>query len=413
MKITKLKLKKVNTSGFFKYLLSVLISSIILALVLISLPLTERVTSSATYDLTNKSKLYWSKEYTLEIDTATSIGAQKEIDEIKSILQKRLRRIGVEESSIYSYEAENITYLNLSVQTSKEKELVESLIKSPFIVNIVTRKADIDFENPEDPIAPYLAENYESTEFTRNSFRNIYVTQLKNSANEYSYFALFKTWPWDSNWKNFLEENSGQTVGVSIDDFVTPVQIPTDQSLFAVSVAATEADYAKVVSILYNSGQMPITYSVLSEKEIPIDIAEIDYIKLTEGILIAVILIYLYLFLIDKTPKDILLLSGLSTILTIAAWIAYLKISETPTDIFILALEVITLVAMIRIIAENIESRMIVTILLALISSVSVVLGSGYIRIFAYDLLILLLLSNLSLYISKYYIDNVRKSLKL
>ena len=413
MKITKIDLKKINFNGFFKYILSVLISSIILALVLISLPLTERVTSSATYDLANKSKLYWSKEYTLEIDTAESIGIQTEIDDVKSILQRRLRRVSVEESSISSYEKSGITYLNLSVQTSKEKEVVESLIKSPFIVNIVTRKVDVDFENPEDPIAPYLGENYESTEFSRQSFRNVYVTQLKNSANEYSYFALFKTWPWDGKWKTFLEENAGQTVGVSIDDFVTPVQIPSDQNLFAVPVSATEDEYAQVVSILYNSGNMPITYSVISEKDLPIDIAEIDYIKLTEGILIAVILIYLYLLFINKTPKNIIVLAGLSTVLTISAWIAYLKISETPTDIFILALEVITLVAVIRIIAENVESRMIVTILLALVSSVSIIIGSGYIRIFAYDLLILIILANISLYVSKYYIDNVRKSLKL
>lgn len=413
MNISKLKFKKINFNGFFKYILSVLISSIILALTLISLPLTERVTSSATYDLANKSKLYWSKEYKLEIDTTKSIGTQVEIDQVKSILQKRLRRVGVEESSIHSYEEDSFTYLNLTVQTAKEKDIVESLIKSPFIVNIVTRKVDIDFENPEDPIAPYLGENYESTEFSRTSFRNVYVTQLKNSANEYSYFALFKTWPWDSKWKTFLEENAGQIVGVSIDDFVTPVQIPTDQNLFAVPVSTTEAEYAKVVSILYNSGHMPITYTVVSEKDLAIDIAEIDYIKITEGILVAVILIYLYLLFINKTPKDILLVSGLSTLLTISVWIAYLKISETPTDIFILALEVITLVAVIRIITENIESRMIVTIFLALISSVSIIIGSGYIRIFAYDLLILIILSNLSLYISKYYIDNVRKSLKL
>jgi len=158
---------------------------------------------------------------------------------------------------------------------------------------------------------------------------------------------------------------------------------------------------------------MPISYTAVDEKEVAIDIAEIDYIKLTEGILVAIVLIYLYLLIINKTPKDTLLLSGVSTVLTISSWIAYLKISETPTDIFILALEVITVVAMIRLITENIESRMIVTVLLALISSVSILMGSGYIKIFAYDLLILIILSNISLYVSKYYLDNVRKSLKL
>ncbi len=413
MNVPKIKLKKINLSSFFKYLLSVLISSLILALVLISLPLTERVTSSATYDLVNKKDFYWSKEYNLQLDTSQSIRVDSDIEEVKSILQKRLRKIGVEESSLNLSKQGDTNFLVLTVQTSKDIDVVESLIKTPFLVNIVTRKADIDFENPEDVIAPYLLENYDPTPFTRTSFRNVYITQLKNSNNEYSYFALFKTWPWGNEWNTFLQENAGQTVGVALDEFVTPVQIPTDQSLFAVPVSSTEEKYAQAVSILYNSGQMPISYTVVDEKEVEVDIAEIDYIKLTEGILIAVVLIYLYLLIINKTSRDTLLISGISTVLTVSTWVAYLKISETPTDIFILALEVITIVAMIRLIAENLESKMIVTVLLALISSVSILMGSGYIKIFAYDLLILIILSNISLYISKYYLDNVRKSLKL
>lgn len=413
MKVPKLKLKKININGVFKYLLSVLISSLILALVLISLPLTERVTSSSTYDLVNKKDFYWSKEYKLQLNTTESIRVDGDIDKVKSIIQKRLRKIGVEESSINLSKERDTNFLDLTVQTSKDIEVVESLIKTPFIVNIVTRKTDIDFDNPEDVIAPYLLENYDTTQFTRTSFRNVYITQLKNSNNEYSYFALFKTWPWGSEWKTFLEDNTGQIVGVALDEFVTPVQIPADKSLFAVPVSSTEEKYAQAISILYNSGQMPISYSTVDEKELPIDIAEIDYIKLAEGILAAIVLIYLYLLIINKTSRETLLLSGVSTVLTISAWIAYLKISETPTDIFILALEVITVVAIIRLIAENTESKMIVTVLLALISSISILMGSGYIRIFAYDLLILIILSNISLYITKYYLDNVRKSLKL
>ncbi len=413
MKVPKIKLKKINLSSFFKYILSVLISSFILALVLISLPLTERISSSTTYDLINKKDYYWSKQYTLQLDTTESIRVENDIEDVKSILQRRLRKVGVEESSLNLFKEGETNFLELTVQTSKDIDVVESLIKTPFIVNIVTRKADVDFENPEDVIAPYLLENYDPTTFTRASFRNVYVTQLKNSNNEYSYFALFKTWPWGNEWKTFLQENAGQTVGVALDEFVTPVQIPTDQSLFAVPVSSTEEKYAQAVSILYNSGQMPISYTAVDEKEIAVDIAEIDYIKLTEGIFVAIVLIYLYLLIINKTPKDTLLLSGISTVLTVSAWVAYLKISETPTDIFILALEVITIVVMIRLITENIESRMIVTVLLSLISSLSILMGSGYIQIFAYDLLILIILSNFSLYISKYYLDNVRKSLKL
>lgn len=413
LKLPKVNIKKVGAKNTLSYLSSVLISSIILALVLISLPLTERVTSSATYDLVNKSNMYWAKEYILELDTTESKNIKNDIEKTRSVIQKRLSAFAIEQSSIQIFEKEDKSYLRVSVQTSKSKELVENLIKSPFVINIVTRKDDVNYEDQENPLTPYLEENYNSTEFTRKNFRNVYLTRLKNSANEYSYFALFKIWPWEKEWQNFLDENLNQSVGVSIDGFVTPVQVTADQGLFAVPVSATEKDLAHITSILYNSGVVPLSYSVTTEEDISIENAEIDYIKLTEGILVAIIFIYIYLLFIEKTPKDILLRSGISSLITVASWIAYLKISGIPIDIFLLAMEVITIIAVIRIITENVESRMIVTVLIALISSLCMLLGSGYVKLFANDLLILMILSNLSLSISTFYLLNVRNSLKL
>ena len=297
MKIPKFKFKKfhINLGETSRYIFTVIFSSVLLAVVLISLPLTEKVTSSATYDLVNKNSLYWSKEYTLELDTSKSINEKNDIEKVKSILQKRLYKLGVEESFVNSFEKDDTQYIKITVQTTKDIQSVDSVINSPFIVNIVTRKDGIDFENQDEPLTPYLLENYDLTQFNRDSFRNIYITQLRNSSNEYSYFALFKTWPWDSKWSTFLTDNAGQIVGVSIDEFVTPVQIPTDQSLFAVPISATSKEEASIVSNMYNSGLMPMGYTISEEKNIPTNIAEIDYIKLTQGILVAVILIYLYL----------------------------------------------------------------------------------------------------------------------
>lgn len=412
-KLPKVKIKFPGLKGVFNYISLIFISSVILGVVLISLPLTERVSSSATYDLVNKNRLYWAKEYILELDTESSLNKEQDIERTRSILQRRLRNFGVEQSSVALYKEDDVDFLKVSIQTSKPLELVEGLIKSPYIVQIVTRKDDVDFENEEDPIAPYLTENYEPTKFTRDFFRNVYITQLRNSANEYSYFALFKTWPFEKDWTTFINDYSGQTVGVSIDGFVTPVQISASENLFAVPVPSTEKENAHIISLLYNSGVIPISYTTISEEEIEIESAEIDYIKLTEGILVAILFIYIYLLFIEKTPKDVLIKSGISTIITVAAWIAYLKMSETPVDIFLLALEVITIVAVIRIITENAESRVIVTVLLALISSICVILGSGYVKIFANDLLILMILSNLTLSLSTYYIFNVKRSLKI
>ena len=65
MKKIKFKFNKINWKEIFNYFVSVVISASILALVLISLPLTEKVSSSASYDLVNKNSMYWSKEYIL------------------------------------------------------------------------------------------------------------------------------------------------------------------------------------------------------------------------------------------------------------------------------------------------------------------------------------------------------------
>lgn len=412
MKKIRFKFNKINWKEIFNYFVSVVISASILALVLISLPLTEKVSSSASYDLVNKNNMYWSKEYILELNTSQSSNIQKDTANLKSVLQKRLRNFDVEQSSITSYQEDDKYYLKVEIQTSKEQELVEQLIKNPFIINIVTKKDDVNYEDTENPLIPYLEENYNKTEFTRKDFRTIYITKLKNTSGEYSYFGIFKAWPLSSKWNEFLNKYIGQTVGVSIDGFVTPVQINEDK-IFAPSVSAIDEQYAKVTSILYNSGVSPMSYSTIKEEEKPLNIAEVDYIKLTEGILIAILFIYVYLLVVEKTRKSIILKSGVATVLTVSSWITYLKLSATPVDIFILALEVIVVAAIIRMIAENIDSRVHITLLLTFTSLLCILLGFGYVKIFANDLLILIILSNLSLLISTYYISKVRKSLKI
>jgi len=192
MKKIRFKFNKINWKEIFNYFVSVVISASILALVLISLPLTEKVSSSASYDLVNKNNMYWSKEYILELNTSQSSNIQKDTANLKSVLQKRLRNFDVEQSSITSYQEDDKYYLKVEIQTSKEQELVEQLIKNPFIINIVTKKDDVNYEDTENPLIPYLEENYNKTEFTRKDFRTIYITKLKNTSGEYSYFGIFK-----------------------------------------------------------------------------------------------------------------------------------------------------------------------------------------------------------------------------
>lgn len=410
----KIKIKKINFKYILNYLFVILLTSFILVTILISLPLTERVSSQVTYDLKTKSELYWAKDYTLQLDIWDRTDKEKILDRTTSTLYRRLSRYGVEKIDMYTFTQDKMEYINIHVQSSMPQEYVDELIRSPFIIKIVVRNPDIDFEDPENPYAVYLAENYLDTEFTRDSFRNIYITKLKNSANEYSYFALFKTWPWESQWKVFLEDYQGQEVGVSVDGFVTPVQIPTTKPIvFALPISTEKKEEAKLISLLYNTDSIPEPYTLIDEQQVPIENIEGDYIKILEGVLLATIVIYAYLFLIDKTSKKILILSALSTIITISLWVSYLKIMSIPTDIFLLTIEILAMIAILRITTENSESKIVVNVLLALIASLVAILGTGFAKIFASDLFVLLMLGIISQQIAWFYTTKVRKILKI
>jgi len=410
----KVRIKNFNYKYVFNYLFIILLTSFIFVSILIALPLTERFSSQVTYDLKDKKDLYWAKEYTLELDIYKDTEKKKKLDDVKSIIYKRLSKLGVEKVTMNSFSQNEKEYIEVLVQSSLAQEYVDELVRNPFLISVVKRNPEINFEDPENPYAIYLEENYIPTDFTRSSFRNVYITQLKNSANEYSYFALFKTWPWGSEWNTFLNDSMGQEVGISIDGFVTPVQVPTTQPLvFAAPLSTTSKEEAELISILYNSGVVPSSYTVVDQQVLPIENIESDYIKLIEGVIIAVIVIYAYLLLIDRTDKKILMTSSLATILTVSLWISYLKISNIPVDIFLLAIEVITMIAILRITTENSESKIIVNVLLALIASLIAILGVGFAKIFASDLFVLIILGLCSQQIAQYYISNVKRILKI
>lgn len=409
MKNIKLPTFKINMKGVLNYILVILLTSFILIALLISLPLTETISSNITYDLTVKNDAYWAKEYTLDLGEAQNWA----VNDVKSVLYKRLNKLGVERVAMSSYSKDSKQYLHVLVQSSILQSYVDEMVRNPFSMTVVTRNPEIDFEDPENPYAIYLAENYINTEFKRDDFRNIYITNLKNSSNEYSYFALFKTWPWDTEWNKFIDQNKGVEVGVAIDGFVTPVTVPaTSPVIFAVPLSTTDKEESKLVSILYNSGIMPVSYTVSDQQNVDTNNIEADYIKLTMGILIAVVAIYAYLLFIEKVDKKTLLTCALTTLITISTYIAYLKIASVPVDIFLLGIEIIVMIALLRMTVENSESRIIINVLLVFVVILTALLGSGYAKIFASDMLILLVLGYISEMISRTYIHKVGKLLK-
>ena len=169
----KLKFKKlkfnINWKSFFNYILLIFLTSLILLNFLIALPLTESIAEIRAFDL-NIVDDYWSKEYILNLDTEDN----SEINKTKNILFRRLNKYGVEESSIYQEDST----LRVVVKTSKSQTYVDELIRNPYQYKLVTRKDEIDFESEENTLAPYLAENYNETEFDASTFRNIYLSLI-------------------------------------------------------------------------------------------------------------------------------------------------------------------------------------------------------------------------------------------
>ena len=402
MKLPKLRLN-INIKSLLNYIFVILISSVFVATILIALPRTERYLNNTPYNLNTKDSSYWSKEYILSIDSKE----QKDIQKTRDVLFKRLKNLGVEQMSVIQ-KGDDIM---VTLTTSKEKELTEQLIKNRFAVEIVTRKDDVNYEDPEDPYAYLLATNYNSTDWNRDDFRNVYITKLQNSTGSESYFAIFKLWPAKSvEFNKFLTQYEGQTVGVSTDGFVSPVQVPTGANkLFAPPVSTEDPQEVNIIDILYNSGSIPANISLTSEKDMTPNIPQTDYIMVSILIFAGFLISYLYLSISKNASSSVLMKSFLATMLTISIYLTILKLLQIPVDTFLLPIEAILTMILIRVISENKDSVVYIDIILFGVLAILIFLGFGYVSIVARNMILLLALSKITLLLSGWYIYKVRK----
>ena len=118
---------KVKIKGNFKTLLNyitlVLVSSVLVAVILIALPLTEKISNEISFNLTTADSKYWSKEYILKLKTDN----KNEVRDFENILYRRLKDFDVERVSIRKIETEEekSTNLKVVVNTSKDQKMVE------------------------------------------------------------------------------------------------------------------------------------------------------------------------------------------------------------------------------------------------------------------------------------------------
>ena len=403
----KLKIK-FDFKSFANYIGTILLSTVIFASILISLPLTERYLDNLAYNLNTKE--YWSKEYTLLLETTDDQVAEN----VRNIIYKRLTKFGVEDISTYKKYTEDEKRIVIDIQTSKNQETVEELIRNPFQYQIVTRKEDVDFESEENQYAYLLADNYEVTDWDYNDFRTVYITRLQDSTGEYSYFALFKPWIKDQKgFENFLISHEGEYIGVNIDGYVTPYYVQSgNENTFAVQLTTEDKEQLKAIELLYNSGTVKSSYALEEEKDLEVSVIETDYIGLSIGILIAILITYGFLYWNDNSPNKIVTESLVSTIITFAFYLTYLKIFRIPVDPFILAIESIFIIILNRIMSDNKESHTTLLIILGGYALSILIGGVGYMKTLGKDILILLVSAFVITHLARIYINMVKKVLK-
>ncbi len=409
MKLRKIKFK-IDLKAIFDYILLIAVTSVILFSILISLPLTEKFLNGASYDLSTLDDSYWSKEYTLSLTSNDVNDAEK----VRDILFRRLNRYGVENVSTFKMYDDDKKSIKVILQTSKSKDIVEEILRNPFQIQIVTRKDDVDFNNEEDPYAYMMADNYNTTGWVRKDFRNVYITELPTSSGDKANFAMFKTWITKNGaFQKFLTENNGKYIGLSIDGFVTPFLVPEGPNkVFAIPISTTDPEQVKAIDILYNSGSMPSMYTVTSEKDLDVDLVEINYIYLSIGLFVALLVTYIFLFISKNISNNIVIKTFLATILSISLYISILKILQIPIDLFILAIDVLLVAILTKVLCENNSKNIYVEIMIVILGLLLMILGIGYQRVLGFEIIKLLLLVKISLIFSSWYINKVKDILK-
>jgi hypothetical protein len=400
---------------FLGYIFLILLTSLGITAILIALPLTERISEKTSFDLITKDNQYWSKEYILQINTTN----QREVDKIRDVIYRRLDRFGVERMKVIILEEnvdleddeKNLTILQVVVNTTKDENLVKELIGNRFEIEIVAKKEDVDFFDQEDQFAYLFAENYDPTGWTREDFRNVHVTELKTADNTYSYFAIFKPWPnRQGEFNRFVNQHRGEYLGVNVDGFVTPYLVPLEeQGVFAVPLTSQNEEEVRAISILYNSGVIPVQYLLVAETDLEPNVIRVDHIGITVGFALSLVLTYAYLALIKHHDIDELKKAFLGTILTISIYIAVLKILNIPIDTFLLPINAILTFLLIKILVVNLDSVIYIESGLILVFLIIRILGTGYVEILATHLISLVILSKFCIIVSGWYLDKVKE----
>lgn len=409
------KKPKLVVNKFLNSLLLIFVGALFITTVLIALPLTEKISDKVSFNLNSKEKQYWSKEYVLSVGTTE----KKELQKVKQIIFKRLRNFGVERVTIFNEAVSDTdSELRVIINSTKDQGLVHQLLTTQHSFTIVTRKADANFDDPENPYAIIMKDNYEETEWNYEDFRTVYIpkNKLRTDGGDYQYFAIFKPWPNKQNaLTKFLTQHKSELLGVEIDSFVQPFRVQeiqegnTAQQTITVGINEETEDGAKATSLLFNSGHIKPSLSPKEEKVVDPDIISLDYVKVSIALTISLLTAYIYMAIFKYSSNKQLLQSFFTTVLTLSLYLAYLKLTFIPVDTFLLAIQFMLMMIFIKAVADNQDAELFLTTTSILVFIVIALLGSGFMPLFAQGMIALIALSKVSSLLTIWYLDNVKE----
>ncbi len=415
-----------NTSSIFSYFVVILLSSLTLASLFFALPKTEKIQlfGEQRFDLNKKEDSYWKEEFILELKIQPKDRAvrSKKIEDTKNIIYRRLRKAGVEEIQILNHEYEREIpeameeeenfikeYLKVTVQTSKDKQLISRILTSRGYLRIVTKQEHLDTLADADKLQLYLPENYDDTPWTRHEFRTILIKKLVNADGGRSYFAIFK--PWMTNrgaFEEFLTNLEGETIGISMNQLITPIEVREDSSkLFAWGIGDSDDD-AFFYDVVLNTGVVPVDFMSVERNEKTPDIFEIDHVQVTLAILVSMLILIGFLYTREKERKEDVYQFAFSMILLFSLSFTILKIWQIPVDLFLLIpASVLTIVYAKVLYFSEYDCRKI-TLFALVIAGIMFLLGTGYIPILGKHLFFAIILFFFVQYLTKEYFKHIK-----
>ena len=237
------------------------------------------------------------------------------------------------------------------------------------------------------------------------------LTELKTTDNTYTYFAIFK--PWVSKQADFtklLDTYRGEYLGIDIDGFVSPYLVPLEeQKIFAVPLNYQSEEDVEAINILYNSGIISTSYSLVTEENLEPQIIKVNYVGISIGFVVSLLLTYLSLVLLKHDDINMVKKALLASMLTICIYLSILKIFNIPVDTFLLPIVAILTFLLIKTLVVNLDSVIYIEIALITVFLIVKIVGYGYAEILASHLIWLVLLSKVSLIASEWYLNKLKE----